>query len=339
MKGETNFDINWMTLWRILIFALIAMFLYFAREVVGVLLISIVISLGLDPFVSALERFKFPRLLGTFVIFLVGLLVFAMLVYFIAPIVLTETISFLETFNKTLSTIFGISLPQAAIKNLSLGIDKAFGVLTAANISIPGAIGSLVANVILIFATIMSSFYLTVEKDGTERLLRVIVPDAYERPILTVFSRFKVKIRRWFAAQLGLSLIVGGLVSVSLLLLGVRYPLVLGFLAAVFELVPIIGPILTGGIAFMVAVSDSLSLGLWALLVFFGIQQFENHVLVPLVMGRAMKVHPVLVIIALLAGGHVAGFVGVVLSVPIAVMAQEIFNYLSERKTERESSV
>ena len=87
----------------------------------------------------------------------------------------------------------------------------------------------------------------------------------------------------------------------------------------------------------LVAVSQSFSLGLYALLFAFIVQQLEGHILIPIIMGRAMKVHPVVVIIALLAGAEIAGFVGIVLSVPIAVMAQETFNYFSEKKSSRTS--
>ena len=61
-------------------------------------------------------------------------------------------------------------------------------------------------------------------------------------------------------------------------------------------------------------------------------QQLENHILIPVIMGRTMKLHPVIVIISLLAGGRAAGFVGVLLAVPIAIFVQETFNYIAERK-------
>ncbi|MEK7479312.1 MAG: AI-2E family transporter, partial [Patescibacteria group bacterium] len=172
-------------------------------------------------------------------------------------------------------------------------------------------------------------------KRGTEHLLRVLLPDFYEEPALRVFERFKKKIRRWLGAQLVLSVVVGFVVGLGLWLLGVRYPLALGILAGIFEIVPIIGPILAGLFAVIVAFSESGALPLYVLGFFIVVQQLENHVLIPLVMGRTMKVHPVIVTISLLAGGQVAGFIGIFLSVPIAVLAQEIFNYMAEAKEAR----
>ena len=128
---------------------------------------------------------------------------------------------------------------------------------------------------------------------------------------------------------------MGIIVSVGMWLMGVKYAIILGILAAIFELVPAIGPILVGFIAFVVAVSDSFSLGIYAVVFFFIVHQLENHIFIPIVIGKSMKIHPVVVIMALFAGGEIAGFIGIVLSVPIAVIAQEIFNYLAEQKDQR----
>lgn len=332
---KKSFEIGRQTIWRVFIFAGLVFLFYFARQALGVLAIAIVISLGLEPFVSFIEKRGIPRLLGVLIVFFLGLLIFSAVIYFIVPIVVLEVGGFLEHFNRSFSNIFGIGLPKALIKDFSLSLSKVLAFLTASNISVTGAIGAVFSKTVLVFSTIIISFYLTVEKNGTERLLRVILPDIYERSVLRVFENFKIKIRRWFVTQLGLSVIIGVVVSFGLWLLGVKYFLILGLMAAVFEIVPIIGPVLAGAVAFLVAVSNSFTLGLYVALFFIIVQQLENHILIPIIIGRTMKVHPVVVLISLLAGGQVAGFVGVMLAVPIAVMAQEIFSYLAEKKEQR----
>jgi predicted PurR-regulated permease PerM len=147
-----------------------------------------------------------------------------------------------------------------------------------------------------------------------------------------------VKIRKWFGAQLLLSVVVGVLVAAGLWFLGVRYAILLGILAMILELVPVIGPVIVGVIAFLVAVSDSFVLGLYALVFFVAVQQFENHILIPMIIGKTMNVHPVVVVTSLLAGGKIAGFIGILLAVPIAVMAQETFDYLAEKKEKRRAA-
>lgn len=334
-----RFEITWSSLWRVAIFAGVALLFILAREVIGLFIVAIVIALGLDPFVSALERHKVPRLLGTSIAFLLGIFVLGAAVYLVIPIVISELGSFVAHFNVSLRELFNVGLPESVIANVSGNLEQAFSFLSSSNFSVTGAIGSAFERLLFIIATIVISFYLTVEEKGTEQFLKVILPDVYERSVLSIFSRFKEKIRNWFTAQLGLSLAVGAIVTLGLWLLGVRYYLAIGLLAAVFEIVPIIGPIITGAVGFLVAIGDSWTLGLYTLILFFLVQQLENHILTPIVMGKAVKVHPVMVVMALLVGGSVAGLLGVLLSVPIAVMAQEVFNFLAERKHDRQRLV
>lgn len=340
MDSQTSrFEITWLSLFRFAVFAGIVLVAVLARQVIGVFVIAIVLALGLDPFVGFLERHRVPRLLGTSLIFLAGVLALGAVMYVALPILVAEIGNFVAHFNDSLRGLFNIGLPRSVIEQVSGNLAQGLSFLSSSNFSVTGAIGSFFERVLLILATIVISFYLTVEEKGVERFLRVVLPDAYERAFFSVFAVFKEKIRNWFSAQLALSLAVGVIVAAGLWLLGVRYYLALGLLAAVFEVVPIIGPIITGAAGFLVAAGDSWTLGFYALVFFFLVQQLENHVLTPFVMGRAVKVHPVMVVMALLVGGTVAGFAGVLLSVPIAVAAQETFNYLAEQKKDRRGLV
>lgn len=335
MESFYNLEISWRTLWRVFVFGIFVYVLFMSREALGVLFVGIVISLGIDPLVGFFETRKINRLLGTVFVFLGGSVVLAGILYLTLPVLIRETIGFLGDFNAVIFSFLGISLPTSFVQGANETLSKIIGFLDTSDIPVATAISKIFREVVLTLSVVIISFYLSIERHGNERLLRIIVPDIYERPVLRVFSRFKIKIRRWLGAQLALSLILGIVVSAGLWILGVRYALVLGVIAAVFEVVPIIGPILAGAFAFMVAFSDSVNLGLYVILFFLIVQQLENHILVPIIMGKTMKVHPVIVIVSLLAGGQVAGFFGILLAVPIAVAAQEIFNYIAEQKYTR----
>lgn len=336
---KIQLELNWKTLWQVIMFLCLLVVLYLGRRGIGVLLIAIVISAGVDPIVSFLERKKINRLLGTVSLFFVGVMIVATAVYAVIPIVVSEFGNFLNDINKVISSLIGVGLPQSIIKDISGSVRDALGFLTAANISITGTISSVLSNIVLFFGTIIISFYLTIDKAGTEDLLRVILPDAYEESVVKIFGRCNKKIRKWFSAQIILGLIVGLVVTLGLWILGVKYFLILGLLAFIFELVPVIGPILVGAVAFLVTVPQGAMLALYTLIFFIIVQQLENHVLIPLVMGKTINLHPVVVITSILIGGQVAGFFGVVLSVPIAVLSQEIFVFLSEEKKFRKDSM
>ncbi|OGG40234.1 hypothetical protein A2116_02280, partial [Candidatus Jorgensenbacteria bacterium GWA1_49_17] len=331
----TRFEVSWKIFWQIFAFVTVILVLYLARQAFGVLLVAIVISLGLEPLISFLEKRGINRLLGTIFVFLAGLLALTAVLYLFVPILAVEVGRFLGDVNQVITDLVGFGLPQKVIHDFALSFDKALGFLSAAQTSITVAIGAIFNRIILVLATVVLSFYLSVQKEGTDRLLMVILPDTYEKPVLTIFNNFKLKIRRWFAAQLGLSLVVGVIMSLGLWLLGVRYAFTLGIIAAILELVPLIGPIIAGAIAFLIAITNSFTLGLYVIGLTFIVQQLENHVLIPILMGKTMNVHPVIVIVSILAGAQIAGFVGILLAVPLAVAAQETFYYLAEKKDSR----
>lgn len=335
MNSKNDLEITWQTLFRLFILGLLGYLFFKAHQALEVLLVSVIISLGLDPIIGFFEKRKLGRLFGSVIVFLGGALIISGVLYLVVPILVDELMGFLDSFNKTLFLIFGVRLPSSLIESLSANLNQILSFLNANKVPVTAAVSKVFQQIVFILATIMTSFYLSLDRFGVERLLRTILPDVYERPALTIFAKFKIKIRKWFVAQFALSVLVGGVVSVGLWLLGVRFPIILGLLAAVFELVPVIGPILAGTAAFLVGVSESFALGLYAAIFFIVIQQLENHIFIPFIIGRTMRVHPVIVIISMLAGAYIAGIVGIMLAVPSAVMSQEIFNYLEERKKER----
>lgn len=329
-------ELSWNTLWRVLVFLAGAALIYFAWDAFAVLLVGVVISMGIDPFVTYLaEKAKIGRIFAAILVILAIIFIFAFGIYLITPVIFEELVGFLSHFTQSVSSIFPLDNFGFDPENLNLGLDKILSFVSGAGSSVPGAISSLFGNALLFFSAIFITLYLSIEKDGAENMLRAVMPDDYERPILSIFNGFKVKMRRWLGTQFVLSLFVGLAVGLGMWAIGVRYALVLGIIAAIFEVVPIIGPIMVGILAFIIAISDSTVLGIYALIFFFLVQQFENHILIPVIMGKSMRVHPVIVLVSLLAGGEIAGFIGIILSVPLAVLVQEVLNYLAERKERR----
>ncbi len=340
MDREIHINISWLTLWRIFVFLMALIVLYLAKDAFLVLLISLVISLAIEPFVNFLENKKIPRVLAVFIVFLFSLLLIGLLIYFIIPLFFEE----LQSFFISLTEFFKEIINQLNSFKISSTIFNAFkDNLDNLLKDFVQKIGSLAnnflfqffGNLFLLISVLLISFYLATEKDGIANFLKIIIPDNYEKGVLFVFNNFQKKIRKWVWAQVLLSLSIGFLTFIGLSLLGVPYVLAISVLAAVFEIVPVIGPIFVGLFAFLMAASISPGLGLYAVLFFIFVQQLESHVLAPLIIGKTVKIHPVLVIVSLIAGAQVAGFVGVILAVPLAIFIQELINYLSFKKARR----
>ena len=165
-----------------------------------------------------------------------------------------------------------------------------------------------------------------------------IVPEKYEDYAINLWKRAELKVGLWLQGQLLLGLIMGLLVYVGLSLMGIKFALILGFLAAILEIVPMVGPVLAAIPAIFLAFLLSPTLGLWVIVFYVIIQQLENHILVPIVLGKTVGLNPVVVIIALLVGQQLAGIPGMILSVPLATIIVEMMDDLAKHKDSRRQS-
>ena len=312
---------------------ILATVLFFAVDVLVALFLAVVVSSALDPIVTWLEKKKIPRILGTLAIYIVAVFVLAFIVYAIVPIALSEFSSLLNSLDEK------ISRPDLAFINISQlvdaineGLGRVTNVLISGSQSFLDIISRFFGGIALTASVFVLSFYLTVGKDGVERFLLTILPPTYEARAIELYTKVRRKIGRWLRGQMLLSLVIGITVFFGLWLLGVKYSLILGILAGIFELVPYVGPIFSGSVAVLVAATNSLTLGVYTLLLFILIQQIENNVLVPAVMSLTTSLNPVVILISLLVGAKLFGFIGLILAVPAAVLLQEIIEDWSESR-------
>jgi len=186
---------------------------------------------------------------------------------------------------------------------------------------------------------VVLSFYLAVQEDGVAAFLRVVTPERYEPHLLSLWKRTQRKIGYWMQGQLFLAVLVGVLVYLGLMILGIKNALFLAVLAAIFETIPLFGPILAAipaiGIAYAsgTAVADpgvtsALLIAGWYLI----IQQFENHLFYPWVVKKIVGVPPMIVILALIVGAQLGGFLGLFVSVPVVATLMEFLDDVQRRK-------
>lgn len=220
-------------------------------------------------------------------------------------------------------------------ENFSLGdaITATRDVLTNISGNLVQSISSIFGGLLSFVLIIVISFYLAVQEKGIEEFLRLITPIQHERYVISLWKRSQRKIGRWMQGQLLLGLIVGVLVYLGLTILGVKYALFLAVLAALFEIIPVFGPILAAIPAVIFGFLDSLSLGFMVLGLYVIIQQFENHLIYPLVVRKVVGVSPIVVIISLIVGAKLAGFLGILLAVPVAAALIEFTDDIQKEKS------
>lgn len=329
-----NFEISWESLWRILFMMVFAVALFLIKDVLIILFLALVISSTLDAPVSFLERWKIPRILGAFLIFIFVLAVLAFLLYTVIPVAFEELISILKLFLPEIKfePLFKSFGYNQLVNNFESSFKNLTNILMSGGVSFMNTILMVFGGIAFAVAAAVLSFYLVVSRKGVERFLIAVLPADAEEYALRIYLKAKHKLGLWAKGQLILSFVVGLLVFIGLQILGVKYSLILGILAGIFEIVPFVGPVIIGILAFLIAVAESWGIGFAVMTLFLAVQQLENHLLIPLVMKRTIGLHPIFVIFAMLAGVQIAGFIGVILAVPTAVIIQEIIEDRAAKK-------
>jgi predicted PurR-regulated permease PerM len=205
---------------------------------------------------------------------------------------------------------------------------------TGATVGLLSAASAIFGGLLSTILIVVISFYLAVQNDGVGDFLRVISPIKHEKYVLDLWRRSQRKIGLWMQGQLLLAVIVGLLTFLGLSIIGIPNPFFLALIAAVFELIPIFGPILAAVPAIIFALIDGgLTLALVTVGLYAIIQQFESQLIHPLVVKKIVGIPALVAIVALIIGAQIAGFLGIILSVPIAAAVMEFLSDVDKRKT------
>lgn len=341
MPEQQTLDISLSTIFKVIFIILAFIFLYLIKDVLVILFLAIIIASAVGPFANWLEQRKIPRLLGVLVLYLAlfGLLVF--LLSLVVPFISLELGQLTQALPNFISNLSG-ALEKAQQTTTTHYFDffsEIQNLLDSFSQFLQMSAGSALNLIINIFGGILSfaaviviSFYLSVMKQGVAGFIRSVLPAKYEDYVISLWKRTEHKVGRWLQGQILLALSVGLIVFVGLSLLNVKYALLLGIVAMLLEIVPIVGPVVSAIPGVILAFAQSPTLGLWVLVFYIAVQQLEGHVLTPLILGKTIGLNPVTVIIALLIGGTLAGLLGILLSVPVAVVVVEIFDDLAKQK-------
>jgi len=336
---EKSFEITWQSLWRVLGMLILVGIVYYAFDIWVAVLLSIVISSALDPTVSWLEGKKIPRTAGAILIFVVLILVVALILYAIIPVALTQFASLLKSIGKVGIPALGLQEATKLINVINQGLKEVIDVLSSGSISFINLVSRIVGGVSLMASVFILSLYLTIDRAGVEKFLIAVLPSGYESGVLDVYFKTRKKIGKWLYGQILLSVSIGFAAFIGLWIIGVKYSLVLGILTGLLEIVPFVGPIVSGAIALLLAFSQSSSAVVYVLLLYLLIHYVESWFLAPMFMKMTTSLHPAAIVISLLVGARLFGFVGLILAVPLTVMVQELIESWAVEKNKKKAAV
>ena len=171
--------------------------------------------------------------------------------------------------------------------------------------------------IIFILAPIIA-FYMLVDLPHIREVSRSLVPERARGDVMVVSRRLSTAIGGYFRGQLAVAFVVGTMSSIAMLIIDLPFWLIVGMVAGLFNMIPLIGPWVGAvpGIVIALTTGGGLSQAIWVAVAMAIVQQIDNHFISPIVMQRAVKLHPAVVMLSLLAGGTLGGFFGLLLAVP-----------------------
>lgn len=312
----------------------------FFTAIAGIVLLFSVVALFtliLSPVISWLERHKIPRYGGTILLVLTVMGLLSLAGWHIYPVLRDQSAAlfdslprYVENVQKWLADHLGfLGFAHKSSENGSQAIG-ALGEHASASLA---RIGSYTITAIDVIASLGIMFISTIytlanPRPIVEHFLQLLGPGRAEKAA-DILQRLAVQLRRWGYSVLAGMLAVGILTWVALgLILHLPFALPFAVLAALLEIVPIIGPVLSGIPPAIVALGIHPGLFLWVVIAFIIIQHFENHVIVPLIIGHGVNLHPVSVIFSVTVLGALFGIIGIFISVPTAITVKILIDEL-----------
>jgi predicted PurR-regulated permease PerM len=316
-------------------------------DVLLVVVTAVVIASSIEPLVKRLKRFKIHRIVGVVGVYLFIALVLAGILIFFLPIVVNDVVDFLNTLPKTVSleglwspigdlnTITG-SVSQKISEHTISVADFVNGLQTA----IVGTSASAFRTASLIFGGVLSfvliivlSFYLAVQEEGVSDFLRIVAPVKHHDYIIGLWKRSQSKIGYWLQGQIILGIVVGVLVYLVLMIVGIPHAIVLALFAALLEIIPIFGPIISSVPAILIAFAErGVGTGFLLVGLYLIIYQFESQLFYPLVVKKIVGISPIVVILALVIGAKLAGVLGALIAVPLSAAFMEYIHDIEKYK-------
>ena len=322
---KSKIEISHRTIIFTVFFLIFLWFLYFIRDIIFLFFISLLLMVIINPVTVKLARFKIGRAISVFLIYILVVSIFAFLIVSFTPIIIDQTGKLLGILpnlveNIGLLPVFGESFVSEIASHLG-NLSEALVKYTFSAFS----------NILSLITVLVLAFYLLLEREKLEEGVDGALGKEWRRKIKLFLDLWERDLGDWLRGQLLLMFSVGILTFVGLLALRIPFSVPLALLAGILEIVPIIGPLLSAIPAVLVGFNITPILGILVAVLYFLVQQLENHLLAPKIMQKSTGISPVIVILSLAIGLRLAGVVGVLLAIPVYLTIKTAFRVFLQR--------
>jgi len=322
-----TFNISTAAIFKLIGLFLLFWFLYIVRDLIVIILIAIFLTLVFEPIINKLHRLGLPRSISIIILYICIFLVFSAAIFLIIPPLIQQlgqlAINFPQYWEKlagSLQSFRDYSQEYGILNEVQSNLLSIQSAFARSATSIFSLATSIFGNLISFIFILVLTFYFLLNENIIKKIFKQITPTKYQPYLMDLISRIQLRLGMWLRGELILGVIIGLFSLIGFWLVGLKYFLVLALLAGIFELVPYIGPIFAAVPAILFAFLDSPVKGVAVIILCWLIQQLENNLIVPKVMQKTIGLNPIVVILAILTGARLAGFIGIILAVPTAAV-------------------
>jgi predicted PurR-regulated permease PerM len=338
MDNEKILDISWQTIMKFGIAILIFYLLYLMRDILVLIIFALIFSILFNPAIDFISRFKIPRVASVVIVYLGIFGIFGFLIYSIIPIFIYEIDQFTQLFPQYFDKMTPAlqSLGIGALQNFESFTSMIEGEMVKASSSILSALGTIFGGIFSAGTVFSIAVFLSLEEKGIEKTLSLLFPKKYEAVVLNIWDKCQKKVAGWFGSRVLACFLVGLMTFLACKILAVKYAISFGLLAAVANIIPIIGPVLAGVVMVLFTLLTSWTKAVFLLIIFILIQQIEGNLITPVLTKKFIGMPPVVVIIALIVGGKLWGLMGALLAMPLfGILFEFIKEFLKKKREER----
>ena len=330
-------DISWETISKIAIAAGFFYVLYLLRDILIWVIFALIISVLFDPAINFLKKFM-PRIMAVVLIYVVVFGIIGVSIYLVAPVFITEINQFSKDFpsyfEKISPSLRGLGIE--AFDSFEQFIKTVEDQLAGISSSVLSAIGAIFGGLFSTITILTIALFLSLEEKGLEKVVGALSPKKYEAVVLSILEKSQRKVAGWFGTKILSSVFISVLTFLICYVLSIEYAISFGLFTGVFNLIPIIGPVISGAVIGIILVTSSWLKAAFFIAAFILIQQIEGNILTPVLTKKFIGLPPVLVLVALLVGGKLWGFMGALLAIPMAgIFFEFLRDFLKKKKEEK----
>ncbi|MDD3268717.1 MAG: AI-2E family transporter [Syntrophomonadaceae bacterium] len=309
-------------------------FLYLLREVLLVFGLGALLAYLLFRPVSYIAQKGIKRVWAILILYLLVLVAIALLLLLLLPGMIKELSElarllpdYVQKFEQLASRLDHMQMPAELKTGLNDSINQGrTSIYNTLNNFIGGFYNFLGKLMALIFSPILAFYIMNDWEKIKESFLNLLSPRA-RRQCSTLAEQIDSVLIEFLKGHLMVAGFVGSMVGIAAVLLGVRFPLLLGLVAGIADLIPYFGAFLGAVPAILVALGSSLQLAMYMAVAVLLIQQVESNIITPRIMSSKLGIHPLLLVFALLSGGKLLGIWGMLFAVPILATLKVIVRW------------